>query len=71
MTLIHPKKLLNSKWTAVTPAHKEKHFMITNVKFDEEGNVEQCLIEAIMTKREEAINWRTLKDTSQWKQGWK
>lgn len=71
MTLIHPKKLLHSKWTAVNPQKKEKHFLITQMKFDEDGNVELCLIEAVMTKREEAINWRDLKDQSKWKQGWK
>ena len=71
MTPIHPKKLLNSKWTAVNPQRKEKHFIITDVKFDDENNVELCLIEAIMSKREESINWRDLKDTSHWKQGWK
>jgi hypothetical protein len=27
MNNINPKKLLNSKWTAVTPVNKEKHFM--------------------------------------------
>lgn len=31
--------------------------MITEVEF-EEGEVIRCLIEAVMTKREEAINWR-------------
>lgn len=25
----NPKKLLNSKWTAVTPTHKENHFLVT------------------------------------------
>ena len=70
MTPIHPKKLLHSKWTAVTPQRKEKHFMITQVDFDEDGNVEQCIIEAVMTKREEAIDWRELKNNTLWKQGW-
>ena len=37
MNQINPKKLLNSKWTAVKPAHKEKHFLITEIEFDEEG----------------------------------
>jgi len=34
---INPKKLLNSKWTAVEPKKREKHFMVTEVEFDEEG----------------------------------
>ena len=28
---IHPKKLLLSKWTAVMPENKEKHFMVIKV----------------------------------------
>ena len=36
---INLKKLLNSKWTAVEPAEKERHFMVTEVEFDEQGNV--------------------------------
>ena len=71
MNRINPKKLLNSKWTAIKPQNKEKHFMITEVEFDEEGEVIHCLIEAVMTKNERAIDWQDLKDNSQWLQGWK
>ncbi|WP_197469207.1 TIGR02450 family Trp-rich protein, partial [Oleiphilus sp. HI0125] len=39
MNKIDPKKLLNSKWTAVRPLNKEKHFMVAEVEFDEEGEV--------------------------------
>jgi len=67
---INPKKLLHSKWTAVKPENKEKHFMVSAVKFDEEGLVTSCIIEAVMTKRESPIQWQQLKDISQWRQGW-
>ena len=71
MIQINPKKLQLSKWTAVSPKNKEKHFIIRKVKFDEEDNVSLCLIEAVMTHRETQIDWKALKDTSQWLQGWK
>ena len=71
MNKLNPKKLLNSKWTAVKPQNKEKHFMITEVEFDEEGGVIHCVIEAVMTKNETAIDWHELTDTSRWLQGWK
>ncbi|MBR9909444.1 MAG: TIGR02450 family Trp-rich protein [Gammaproteobacteria bacterium] len=71
MTRINPKKLLHSKWTAVAPKNKEKHFLVTEVEFDEEGAVVSCLIEAVMSKREYALDWRQLKDSSRWIQGWK
>ncbi len=34
MNRVHPKALLNSKWTAVSPRAKEKHFIVTEVEFD-------------------------------------
>ena len=45
--------------------------MITEVEFDEEGDVIHCLIEAVMTHNECAIDWQDLKDDAQWRQGWK
>ena len=68
---LSPKKLLNSKWTAVVPLNKEKHFLITEVEYDEDGAVISCLIEAIMSKRSILIHWPDLKNTEQWVQGWK
>lgn len=61
---------MNSKWTAVNPVNKEKHFMITELEFDDEGEVIHCLIEAVFTKREELINWEELRNSEQWVQGW-
>ena len=71
MNPISPKKLLHSKWTAVQPVNKEKHFMVTEVEFDEEGAVVDCVIEAVMSKRTESIDWTVLKNTDNWRQGWK
>ncbi|GGG60134.1 hypothetical protein GCM10011403_16790 [Pseudohongiella nitratireducens] len=71
MNQINPRKLLNSKWTAVKPVNKEKHFIITEVEFDEDGNVIYCLIEAIMSKRDRSIDWRELQNEETWRQGWK
>jgi tryptophan-rich hypothetical protein len=71
MNKINPKKLLTSKWTAVEPKNKEKHFMVTEVEFDDEGMVSTCLIEAVRSKRSIPIQWHDLKDMSQWVHGWK
>jgi tryptophan-rich hypothetical protein len=68
---ISPKKLLNSKWSAVVPLNKEKHFIIIDVEYDEDAAVVSCIIEAIMSKRSVQIQWRDLKDINQWIQGWK
>lgn len=71
MNPLSAKKLLNSKWTTVSPINKDKHFIITEVEYDEEGMVMLCLIEAIMSKATQQIQWRELKDPAQWIQGWK
>ena len=71
MNRINPKKLLNSKWTAVNPVKKEKHFLVSEIEFDEEGVVVSCCIEAVMSKRTIRIDWRDLKDESSWAHGWK
>jgi len=69
---VNPKKLLHSKWTAVTPQNKEKHFVVIDVEFDEDTTeVVSCVMQAIMTKREFNLDWRTLKLSNDWLSGWK
>lgn len=69
---LNPKKLLRSKWTAVTPQHKEKHFMVTKLITPEEQHaaIEWVEIEAVHSKRTEIIAWRQLTDETIWRQGW-
>jgi len=45
--------------------------MVTEVEFDEDGTVVLCLLEAVLTKREFAIEWHNLKDSHLWHAGWK
>tara|TARA_R110001592_G_scaffold362635_1_gene677518 strand:+ start:98447 stop:98662 length:216 start_codon:yes stop_codon:yes gene_type:complete len=71
MNKINPKKLLGSKWMAVTPSNKEKHFIVSEVEFDEENLVVSCSIEAVISKRSIPITWHELKDDRNWIYGWK
>lgn len=72
MNPLNPKKLLHSKWTAVNPKHKEKHFLVTELTFEEdEKTVEHCVLEAVFSKRVEDIDWQILKNSDNWQQGWK
>jgi tryptophan-rich hypothetical protein len=71
MNKINPKKLLNSKWTSVNPTNKEKHFMVSDIEFDEDGLVVSCSIEAVISKRSIPIDWNDLKDNRDWIYGWK
>jgi tryptophan-rich conserved hypothetical protein len=68
---INPAKLRNSKWTAVKPIHREKHFLVSDVEYDEEGVVVSCIIESVLSKKEYPIDWRELKSGEKWRQGWK
>lgn len=71
MNKLSPKTLLHSKWTKLEVLNKEKHFVITQIEFDEDNRVIECVIQAVITKHDYPINWRELKDNKQWKQGWK
>lgn len=71
MNKFNPRKLLNSKWTAVNPLQKEKHFLITKLEFNEEGDVLHCSMEAVISNRERRIDWKELENEDNWLQGWK
>ncbi|KAF3998657.1 TIGR02450 family Trp-rich protein [Glaciimonas immobilis] len=69
---LNPHKLLLSKWTAVSPANKEKHFLVTMViapQFPGMG-IDVIQLEAVHSGRSFSVRWRELADSSQWLQGW-
>jgi tryptophan-rich hypothetical protein len=70
---INPKKLLLSKWTAVHPITKQKHFLVSKVILPEapEEKIELVEIEAIYSKKTRQIAWRDLMNSKEWLQGWK
>lgn len=72
MNPLHPKKLLLTKWTAVTPIAKNKHFMVTKVIQPEppETAIQWIEIEAVYSKKTSLIDWHELRDSARWKQGW-
>lgn len=69
---LNPKKLLLSKWTAVHPKHKEKHFIVVKIANDATPLVDKdiVLLEAVMTKQQYPLDWHTLLDDRVWLQGW-
>lgn len=72
MNRLHPKKLLLTKWTAVVPQGKDKHFLLTKVVQPEVLGeaIEWVEIEALFSRSVQRIAWRELKDSTQWRQGW-
>ncbi|MBK9522772.1 MAG: TIGR02450 family Trp-rich protein [Rhodocyclaceae bacterium] len=71
--VVNPRKLLLSKWTAVVPQNKEKHFLVTKLVPAElpATRVEAVELEAIYSRRCFVMPWSNLTDQSQWLQGWK
>lgn len=69
---LNPKKLLLSKWTAVVPVSKQKHFLVTRVIQPEvpEAPVEFVELEAVFSKATQVLAWRQLQDAAVWRQGW-
>ena len=72
VNLLSPKKLLQTKWTAVAPRNKEKHFLVTKViePVPPGSPVVSVEIEAVHSRRARVIAWRDLKDAAQWRRGW-
>lgn len=69
-TQINPRKLQLSKWTAVSPQQREKHFIITRLRIDERGQVTLCELQAVLSRRRERIDWQVLEDRTRWQPGW-
>lgn len=69
---LNPRKLLLSKWTALQPRNKEKHFIVTRLLLPEDPAqpITQVGLEAVYSRRSEVIAWQTLTDSSRWRQGW-
>ncbi len=72
MSTPSPKKLLLSKWTAVAPVNKEKHFLVTKLlePMVPGGNIMHVELEAVISKRVSTLAWRDLTDTRLWRRGW-
>jgi tryptophan-rich hypothetical protein len=69
------KKLLLSKWTALVPQNREKHFLVSRVHdpqlpSDQTIPKEHVELEAVLTKRRYLLIWTELKDGTRWLHGW-
>ena len=73
MNPLNPKKLLLTKWTAVKPVAKQKHFFVSRVIQPEQLSdpIELVEIEAVFSKATQEIALRELQNASVWRQGWR
>ena len=72
MNPLNPKKLRLTKWTAVKPIAKQKHFLVSRVIQPEVETdpVELVEIESVFSKATQIIQWRELQNDEVWLQGW-
>jgi Tryptophan-rich protein (DUF2389) len=78
MNVIQPKKLLLTKWTAVQPSAKNKHFLVSKIIPPEPSDsptsahtaIEWIELEAVFSKTVTRMRWQELRDAALWKQGW-
>jgi tryptophan-rich hypothetical protein len=61
-----------TKWTAVSPLKKQKHFLVSKVIKPDLPNdpVEWVEIESVFSKSTQIIRWRDLQNDEVWLQGW-
>ena len=71
MNRINPKKLLLSKWTAVEPKQKERHFIVTQLIRAENKDIIACELEAVINNHLYETDLHSLKDSSFWLMGWR
>ena len=66
------KHLLNSKWTAVAPTDRDKHFLVSRGPKQGQGAGAPPFVElqAILSKRRFHVLRHELNDKARWKPGW-
>ena len=69
---VNRKKLPSSKWTAVLPVDREKHFIVLDWVRDDDGTpTDHLVIEAVLTNRVREVHWRELENSQSWWVGWR
>nr|WP_315222522.1 TIGR02450 family Trp-rich protein [uncultured Duganella sp.] len=69
---LNPQKLRLSKWTAIAPVNKERHFMVVELvdPVQQGGALVDIVLEAVHSRRRQTMPWRELADGAKWRQGW-
>ena len=68
---VNRRKVAGSKWTAVRPVNREKHFLVLDWVRDDDGRpTTNIQIEAVLSNRVREIHWRDLEDPKVWSIGW-
>ena len=70
--IVNPKKRMLTKWTAVNPINKEKHFMVTKIVMPDliKLPIEFIALEAVFSGRKQLLALKQFNDSTLWLQGW-
>ena len=65
-------KLDGSKWTAVAPVDREKHFVVTRVIEDRATRPRRVSVEirSVLTGRRRIVALEEIRDPEAWRPGW-
>lgn len=55
---LNPPKLLPSRCTAAQPQNREKHFLVSEPFCDEQGQVLQIELPAVLSQRCQRLGWK-------------
>ncbi|MCY1043412.1 TIGR02450 family Trp-rich protein [Corallococcus sp. bb12-1] len=65
------ERLVGSKWTAVQPLEREKHFVVLRWVGEGGERPQELELEALLTRRVHRVPWRALADREHWVSGWR
>ena len=71
MSQVNVGTLHLSKWTAVEPRAKEKHFQVVEVSNRTAVLTGTCILEAIISRRRIKLDCLELNDPEKWLVGWR
>ena len=64
------QKLIGSKWTAVSPVKKEKHFELIGTRQADVGRPTTHTLRSVMSGITYHVADSKLQDTKKWRRGW-
>ncbi len=62
--------MVGSKWTALRPVNKEKHFVVLGRYKSSDETASEFQLRSILTGRIQVVRLGALQDTTTWKRGW-
>jgi tryptophan-rich hypothetical protein len=63
--------LQNSKWTAVEPVNRARHFELKALERTElQSDPIVCVMRCVVTRNSHRVRWKDLNNKNKWRKGW-